>query len=350
MQNWEKLLLNPDVTILEALKTISEGAAQIVLVVESDRRLLGTVTDGDIRRGILSGYALSDPISIVMNVNPVKFVGKEATRDHLMETMLKKHIHQLPIVDSQNRVVGLETIDELLKPASKDNLVVVMSGGVGKRLQPLTNDTPKPMLTVGEKPLLELNLEKLRAQGFKRFCFTVGYKAEVIKNYFQKGEKWDVSIDYIHEETPLGTAGGLYYLAKKETNPIIVMNGDLLTAVNFNNLLSFHDKSKADCTVCVREFETKLPYGIIEVKNHRVISIQEKPVYKYFVNAGIYVICSDLLQYIPPNEYYQMTTFLEKLIHLKCKVEAFPLMEYWSDIGQPFDYEKTCQEFEELLT
>ncbi len=349
MLDWDKLLLSSQTTILEALKTISEGTAQIVLVVDNHRKLLGTVTDGDIRRGILSGYSLNDPIEIVMNKNPIKLLGLETEKERLMEIMLENRIHQLPLVDKVNRVIGLETLDALLQPAFKDNLVVIMSGGIGKRLQPLTNDTPKPMLAMGEKPLLELNLEKLRAQGFRRFCFTVGYKAEVIKDHFKEGGNWNVSIEYIHEETPLGTAGGLHYLEKKETQPIIVMNGDLLTAVNFNNLLKFHNKNRADCTVCVREFEYALPYGVIEVKNHRVTSIKEKPIYKHFVNAGIYVISPDLLKHIPKNEYYLMTSFLEKLISLKCKVEAFPLMEYWSDIGQPIDYAKTCQEFEEFL-
>jgi len=199
---WEKLLLPPETTILNTLKTIGEGTAQIVLIVDDNKKLLGTVTDGDIRRGILEGYALTDPIKKVMNPNPIKLLHPENNKEKLIATMLKHHIHQLPLIDEKGRVVGLQTIDELLQSQSRENLVVIMSGGLGKRLQPLTNDKPKPMLAMGGKPLLEINIEKLRLQGFKRFCFTVGYKAEMIKEYFKEGDQWDVSIDYIHEEKP----------------------------------------------------------------------------------------------------------------------------------------------------
>jgi dTDP-glucose pyrophosphorylase/predicted transcriptional regulator len=346
---WEKLLLNPEATILNTLKTITDGAAKIVLIVDDNNKLLGTVTDGDIRRGILEGCALTDPIKKVMNPNPVKSLNHENNKEKLMAIMLKNHIHQLPLVDEKGKVVGLQTIDQLLQSQSRENLVVIMSGGLGKRLQPLTNDRPKPMLVMGGKPLLEINIEKLRLQGFKRFCLTVGYKAEIIKEYFKAGDQWDISIDYIHEEKPLGTAGALSFLNEKETLPIIVINGDLLTTVNFNNLLDFHNQSEAACTVCIREIDCQLPYGVVEIENQCLIGIKEKPVYKYFVNAGMYVINPSLLAHIPKNEYYQMNCFLQDAINKRYQVNAFPLMEYWSDIGQLPDYEKACQAFEEMV-
>lgn len=350
MELWKKLLLRPRATILETLKRITEGSAQIVLVVDDDEKLLGTVTDGDIRSAILEGYSLNDSIEKIMNPNPIKHFHDNYNKDALIDIMVKNRIHQLPLVDFKGKVVGLQTIDELLRPKARDNLVVIMCGGAGTRLLPLTNNTPKPMLMVGGKPLLELNLERLKAQGFKRFCLTVGFKAEIIKEYFQDGNRWDISIEYIHEDKPLGTAGALHLLENKEKLPIVVMNGDLLTGMRFDELLDFNDDNQADCIICVREFDYQLPYGVVQVKNQRVINIKEKPTYKYFVNAGVYILDSKILSYIPKNQYYLMTSFLDKLIEIKFKVIAFPLLEYWSDIGQLTDYEKACRDFNEVMS
>lgn len=284
-----------------------------------------------------------------MNSNPIKLIKNGNDKAKLIEIMVENKIHQLPLVDERGKIVGLQTIDELLHFNKRDNLVVIMSGGIGKRLQPLTNDVPKPMLLLGGKPLLEVILEKLHKQGFNRFCFTVGYKAEMIMEYFGDGKKWDVSIDYIHEEKPLGTAGALYVLENKEKLPIVVINGDLLTTINFNHFLDFHYKSDADCTMCIREFDYQLPYGVVEIKNNQVTQIQEKPIYKHFVNAGMYVLNPELLKHIPKNEFYLMTQYLEKLVQIGHKVKAFPLIEYWSDIGQLPDYEKACREFDDVM-
>lgn len=349
MESWDKLLISSDVSIIDTLKTISRGSAQIVLVVDENRRLLGTVTDGDIRQGILDGYSLEDPVRTIMNPNPIKLVQDDVDKEKLINIMIKNHIHQLPLVDIDDKVIGLQTIDDLLQPEIRDNLVVIMSGGAGKRLMPLTTDTPKPMLVMGGKPLLENTIENLRSQGFRRFCITVAYKAEIIADYFGDGSKWDVSIEYIYEDQPLGTAGALRFLEAKEASPIVVMNGDLLTTIKFTNFLSFHAKNTSDCTVCIREFDYQLPYGVVEIQNQKILAIKEKPVYKHFVNAGMYIINPDLLKHIPMNVAYEMPNYLDTLIQLGYKVQGFPLMEYWSDIGQIKDYEKACREFEEVM-
>jgi dTDP-glucose pyrophosphorylase len=349
MESWYQVLIRPEQSIIEALKAISKGSAQIVLVIDSENRLLGTVTDGDIRQGILDGYSLDDPVEKIMNPNPIRVIPEGMSKEALIDVMIKNHIHQLPLVDNLGRVTGLQTIDELLQPDVRGNLVVIMSGGIGKRLMPLTNDRPKPMLAIGGKPLLEVNMDNLRAQGFRRFCFTVAYKAEMITEYFGDGSKWGVSIDYIYEETPLGTAGSLQFLESKETQPIIVMNGDLLTTIQFSNLLNFHYKNKTECSVCIREYEYQIPYGVIETQNQKITAIKEKPICKYYVNAGIYIINPNLLRHLPKNEVSQMPNYLEQLIELGYKVEAFPLMEYWSDIGQIKDYERACREFDEIM-
>jgi len=349
MKEYEKIFLLPDSSIHVAIKKLDKNEAHIVLIVDDKGKLLGTVTDGDVRRGILKGYALSEPVSKIMNAHPIKLIYANNSNEQLVSLMENHNVQQLPLIDRVGKVIGLKTLDELLQPKSIDNLVVIMSGGEGKRMLPLTHEKPKPMLTMGGKPLLEVIIANLQSQGFKRFCFTVGYKAEIIKEYFGDGQQWGVSIDYIHEQQPLGTAGALRQLTPQEQLPVLVMNGDLLTTIKLTHVLKFHEKYQADCTICIREFAFQLPYGVVEIKSQQVTGIQEKPEFKYFVNAGMYVINPQLLTHIPHNRYYQMTSFLDHLIALKCKVEAFPLMEYWSDIGQLTDYEKACREFEEVM-
>lgn len=349
MDLWKNILIDQKTIILEALKVITAGTAQIALVIDHNLRLIGTVTDGDIRTGILAGTKLEEPVEKVMNKEPIKAIESISDRETLLSLMLGHHIRQLPIVNKKGQVVGLRTLDELLQVKKRENLVVIMSGGAGKRLQPLTNDLPKPMLAVGGKPLLEVNLEKLKAQGFNRFCLTVGYKAEIIKDYFQDGSKWGVFIQYIDEEKPLGTAGALGFLENQESQPFIVMNGDLLTMTRFDNLLDFHVNNKADCTLCIREFDYQLPYGVVEIENQKVIAIKEKPSYRYLVNAGMYVLEPSLVALIAKNQPMQMPYFLEKIISLGYCMKIFPLMEYWSDIGQLTDYEKACREFDKVM-
>lgn len=349
MDLWKNILINKNTTILESLKKITVGTAQIALVVDEDLHLIATVTDGDIRTGILEGVTLEDSVEKIMNCHPIKAVVNLKNREQLLELMLSHHIRQLPIVDEFGKVVGLQTLDELLLVKKRQNLVVIMSGGEGVRLRPLTNDLPKPMLAVGGKPLLEINIEKLRAQGFERFCLTVGYKATIIKDYFGDGSKWGISIQYIHEEQPLGTAGALVFLENQESLPFVVMNGDLLTMTRFDNLLDFHVNNAADCTLCIREFDYQLPYGVVEIKNQNVICINEKPNYRFPVNAGLYVFNPSLVSLIPRDQPMQMPDFLDKLISMGYSTKVFPLIEYWSDIGQLKDYEKACREFEEVM-
>lgn len=348
MSKWGSLLLGTETTLFDTLRTLAAGSAQIVLIVDENRKLLGTVTDGDIRRGILKGCALTDPVKTVMNGNPVTLIYGDHNNEALLALMVKNHIHQLPLVDKKGCVQELLTMDALLNLADKPNLVVIMSGGLGKRLKPLTDTIPKPMLKMGGKPLLESNIEKLKMEGFKRFCITVGYKAEMIKSHFGDGSRWDVSIEYIHEDKPLGTAGALSYLPK-EQSPILVMNGDLLTSVKFSNLMDFHEKNAADFTLCVRSFEYQFPYGVVELDNHTITGIKEKPLYKHYVNAGVYVMNPSMLEFIPKDTYFPMTDLIENLISMDKKVQGFPLMEYWSDIGQLNDYEKACQDFEQVM-
>ncbi|MBI3315522.1 MAG: nucleotidyltransferase family protein, partial [Candidatus Omnitrophica bacterium] len=291
MKGWRKTLVRPSVKIRQVLKTIDEGSFRIALVVDKDRRLLGTVTDGDARRGILRGISLDDRAERVMKKDPVS-VRIYEDKARMLRIMREKQVFQMPLLDAEGRVVGLELLDELEeKPQGKENWVVLMAGGLGSRLKPLTDHCPKPLLRVGKKPLLETILENFVEYGFRKFYFSVHYKDEMVKGHFGDGSDWGVEIRYLHEDERLGTAGGLGLIQERPAKPLIVMNGDLLTKVNFNHLLDFHAEQKAAGTLCLREYDFQVPYGVVRLDSrHGVRGIDEKPVQRFFINAGIYVI------------------------------------------------------------
>ena len=222
-----------------------------------------------------------------------------------------------------------------------------MAGGRGQRLRPLTENTPKPLLNVGSKPLLENIIENIREYGLSKFFITLKYKADMIEDYFGDGSQWDVNISYVREKNKLGTAGAISLLPESPSEPLIVMNGDLLTKVNFENILEFHTINKAEATICGREYDFQVPYGVIQVDKHNLVSIQEKPVHSFFVNAGIYVLEPHILTLIPQDQSFDITQLFEKLLHLKKNVNVFPIHEYWTDIGQLDDYVRATGEYEQ---
>ncbi|HZG59688.1 MAG TPA: nucleotidyltransferase family protein [Anoxybacillus sp.] len=348
MRNWKELLVSPSTSIIETMKNIDQTAAQIALVVDDDFRLLGTVTDGDIRRGILRGISLDDQVSKVMNKNPIT-MKKEASKQEIKRMFQEKKLRQLPILNKNNQVVDVIFSDVLFDSVSFDNWVVLMAGGLGTRLRPLTENIPKPMLTVGTKPILQTILESFIEHGFHQFYFSVNYKREIIKEYFGDGLGWGVSIQYLDEDQRLGTAGALSLFTEKPTKPIIVMNGDILTKVNFQQLLQFHEENASVATMCVREYQHQVPYGVVRTEGTRLCSIEEKPVERYFVNAGIYVLNPEALELIPKNEYFDMPALFESLIKLQKKTNVFPIREYWLDIGKMNDFEKANLEFSEVF-
>ena len=321
---------------------------QFVAVVDDEMLLLGTVTDGDIRRGILNGFPLESPISTVMNSLP--FIEQEGRKNvYYKKRMRERKLKQLPITSSDNILQRILFSDELELAIKKDNKVVLMVGGLGTRLRPLTEKTPKPMLNVGNKPILETIIESFKGYGFTNFVLSVNYKKEMIMDYFQDGSHLGVNITYIEETKRLGTAGALSLLSDKPSEPFFVMNGDLLTKINFEQLLDFHYETDSAATMCVREYEYQIPYGVIQTENHKLLSIVEKPVHKSFVNAGIYVLNPTVLNYVPSGEFYDMPELYKKLMNEHDKVSAFPLREYWLDIGRLDDYEKANGVFKEGL-
>jgi dTDP-glucose pyrophosphorylase len=348
MMDWKKISVQPDQPLREALAAIDEGGVQIALVVDTQETLLGVVTDGDIRRGILDDIDLDAPVQTVMNEDPVTATPQE-DRQSLIDRMQARRIHQIPLIDDGGHIVGVEVLDDLLKPEARPNPVVLMAGGLGTRLRPLTDDCPKPLLEVGEQPILETILEGFIAHGFHRFYLSVNYKAGMIENYFGDGSDWGVDISYVHEEQRLGTAGPLSLLPDRPDETMIVMNGDLLTKLNFAHLLDFHREHESKATMCVREHETQVPYGVVETNDQYMTGLEEKPTERYFVNAGIYALEPEALDLIPESEFYDMTELFEQLVDRERHVTVFPVREYWQDVGQKEDFRRVNGEYEEVF-
>lgn len=334
----------PTTSIHETIKKIDRSALQVALVVDEQNKLLGTVTDGDVRRGMLKAISLQEPVSVIMNPNPIT-AGPNEPSDAILAMMKRRRLHHIPVVDRAGRLVGLEVLDELLRPAPHDNVVVLMAGGRGTRLLPLTENCPKPMLQVDGKPILENILLDLIEHGFRRFYITVYYKADMIRGHFGGGGQWGVSIEYIEEDKQLGTAGALSLLQETPSVPLLVMNGDLLTKVNFQYLLDFHNGNKAKATMCIREYDIKIPYGVVEIEKQNIRGIDEKPAHRFFVNAGIYVLDPVVLELIPKNTFFNMTDIFKKLIENDYETAVFPIREHWLDIGQIDDLEKARVEY-----
>lgn len=344
MKNWRDLIVSPDTSVVEAVRIIDAGSVQIAIVADRDDRILGTVTDGDVRRGLLKSIPLTSPVSAIMNSNPTT-AGINEIRDEILAKMRAKLIRQVPVVDESGRVVSVEILDEMVSRHHRENWVVLMAGGAGTRLRPLTDDCPKPLLRIGKKPLLETILGNFVHHGFTNFFISVNYKAQMIKDYFRDGSEWGVQVEYLEEREMLGTAGCLSLLPKHPRHPIVVMNGDLLTKVNFDHLLDFHAEHRAFATMCVREYDFQVPYGVVRIDKHRIVAIDEKPVHRFFVNAGIYVLDAEAIALIPPSGLYDMPDLLSRIVADGRETAAFPIREYWLDVGRVDDFERANGEF-----
>lgn len=349
MTNWQSILVKPETEIIEAIRIIDESTLQIALVVDENGVLIGTLTDGDIRRAILKGTDLTRAVSEVMNSTPIA-ADLNDSRESILAIMRATKIRQIPVIDSQGVVAGLELFNNLIQPAARENVVVLMAGGLGNRLRPLTNDCPKPLLKVGSKPILETILESFIDHGFRRFYIAVNYRADMIKHHFGNGSRWGVDIEYLHEEQRLGTAGPLGLLPEKPTHPVLVMNGDLLTKVNFQQLLDFHNEHRVLATMCVREYDHHIPYGVVQLDKHRLKNIEEKPVQRCFVNAGIYVLSPKALEIIPHNQFFDMPDVFKELIQQKQETAVFPIHEYWLDIGRVDDFERADLDYPKVFS
>ena len=348
MSDWKKTLIAPTASIRQAIQAIEEGVLQIALVVDPNLRLLGVVTDGDIRRGILRSIPLEEPVEKVMNHLPTVARAHEHP-EQILALMKLKMLRQIPIVDDADRVVGVEILEELIHLRERDNWVVLMAGGLGTRLAPLTDHCPKPMLEVGDKPLLATIIEGFRDQGFRRFYISVNYMAEVITRYFGDGKDWGVSIHYLEEKERLGTAGALTLLPERPPAPFFVVNADLLTKINYVQMLDFHREHQAAATMGVREYSFEVPYGVVRLDRHRLLGIDEKPTHSFFVNSGAYVLAPEVLELIPEGGMFNMPELFERLIAQGDRTLAFPIREYWLDIGRPEDFSRANGEYRKLF-
>lgn len=347
MSDIKNIVLNKKDTILKALELLDLYALRIVLVVDENNHLLGSVTDGDIRRGLLKGQDLHAPVESIMHTTPYSIEEGSLTDRQIFEIMREKRYLALPIIKN-GQLVNVITLDDLIRTKRKENPVFIMAGGFGTRLRPLTDTCPKPMLPVGGKPLLETIILSLKAQGFYKFYISTHYLPAIIQQHFGNGEKLGVQIQYVHEDEPLGTGGALSLLPKNEISlPFIVINGDVLTNMNFSNLVDFHEKNEAIATMCVREFQYQIPYGVVNSKNNLIESMTEKPSYYFDINTGIYVISPELLDQVKAK-FIGMPTILEQQISKQHKVSTYPLHEYWLDIGHIEDYNRAQKDIHML--
>lgn len=338
IENLEQLTIKPDASIRAALEKISKGAKQIVLVVDDSRKLLGTVTDGDIRRGLLRGLGLETQVSEVMNQKP-HTANPEDDISEVLDREVKEYIHNVPVIDSEGILVGLLTDEDRLAVQLQSTPVVLMAGGRGVRLHPLTLDTPKPMLKIGDTPIIEIIIRNLRAQGFRKIYISINFLGEVIESHIKDGSWLGVEVEYLYEDQPLGTAGAIAQLSGSITEPLLVMNSDLLTKTDFRRLVKNHKKSEASATLGVREYSIQIPYGVVNLDGETVDSISEKPTHRTLVSAGIYALSPSVLDLATAGEYCDMPTLLDRVREQGNKVVAFPIHESWLDIGRHEDLE-----------
>lgn len=341
--------ISPRATIREAMQCINRNSRGLALIVDDDGRLLHPVTDGDLRRAVLSGSNLQAPVSDLLDRREVLPSPKPVTAPYgtpaaeLLRIMREHTIHHLPLLDEDGRVVDVSLLDDLAQQYDPPIQAVVMAGGFGKRLTPLTNETPKPMLRVGDKPILEHIVGQLQEAGIRRVSLTTHYRPEVIENHFGDGEAFGMEIAYVNEDQPLGTAGSLS-LVKPSDEPLLVMNGDILTRVDFRAMLAFHREHRADLTVGVRQYDVNVPYGVVHCQGADVRLVEEKPVLNFFVNAGIYLIEPTAHRQVPCDRRFDMTDLIAELKAQGRSVVAFPIVEYWLDIGQHGDYSQAQQD------
>ena len=347
--NWKQSVILPTASVKDVMQVMDKSALQIAFVVDEENRLLGVVTDGDVRGSIWRGGDLSQSVAAIMNAHPI--VAPQGTeRSALLRLMKAKSIRQIPLVDEENHIVGLAQMEDLLYRPQRDNIVVLMAGGLGTRLRPLTDKIPKPLLKIGAKPILETILESFLDAGFHRFYFAVNYKSQMIEDYFGDGSRFGAEIEYLHEKKRMGTAGALYFLPEAPKEPILVMNGDLLTKVDFGELLDYHMEQEAAATMAVREYNYQVPYGVIDFDGERIAAIREKPSYSFFVNAGIYVLSPEAVARVDKEEFFDMPQLFDELVAAGQKTTVYPVHEYWLDIGRMDDFQRAQEEYGEMFT
>ncbi|MCE5181758.1 MAG: nucleotidyltransferase family protein [Anaerolineaceae bacterium] len=335
---WRQAILPANATIQQAIHNLDAVAIQIALVVSNDDILLGTITDGDIRRGLLRGLDINSSIEGIIHRDPL-VVPPKLGRDTVLQLMQANQIHQLPVVDESRRVLGLHLWGELVAPRRHQNTMVIMAGGQGTRLRPYTENCPKPLLKIGGKPMLEHIIERSRAEGFQHFIIAIHYLGHMIEDYFGDGSRWQVKIDYLRENAPLGTAGAISLLHSRPEMPFLVSNGDVLTDIRYGELLDFHCYHNAAATMAVRLHEWQHPFGVVRTKGVDIIGFEEKPIARSHINAGIYVLEPGVLEALEDGEHCDMPTLFGRLQERGQRTIVYPMHEPWLDVGHKEEFE-----------
>ena len=348
MNSWKRILVNTKMPIKEVMLLLNLGKYRIAFICENQNKLLGVITDGDIRRHLLNGGSIDEPVEYAMNFNPIvcSHIMPKIKRHSLMK---QKDILSMPIVNDNGIVVGIELRGSDKYEHHIDRPVLIMAGGFGTRLGALTADLPKPMLKIGDKPILQHIIERLKAQGFGIIFLSVHYKKEKIIEFFGSGEQMGVKLHYLHEEHPLGTGGAIGLIPKEFDNyPLLIVNGDIISNIDFDSLVSYHQENNFFATMCLRRLQHKVAYGVVETKDNRVVSQKEKPIISYKINAGIYVISKKFKHVLVSGERVDMPTLIERGVKKGKPVGAFTLEDYWIDVGVPEDFNKARSEVEPL--
>jgi dTDP-glucose pyrophosphorylase len=333
---WQRALLSADATLQRAIRNLDATSLQIALVVSDDGALIGTVTDGDIRRGLLRGLSLESPIESIIFRDPL-VVPPQMGSEMVLQLMQANKIHQLPVVNGARHVVGLHLWESLIVPGHRPNIMVIMAGGQGTRLRPHTENCPKPLLPVGGKPMLEHIIERAKSHGFERFVLSIHFLGHMIEEHFGDGSRWGVSIEYVREDIPLGTAGALSLLHPQPDAPFLVSNGDVLTDIHYGDILDFHRRHEASATMAVRLHEWQHPFGVVHTNGVDIVGFEEKPVSRTHINAGIYVLDPAALQTLDAGQYCDMPTLFSRLQERPARTIVYPMHEPWLDVGRADD-------------
>jgi len=346
---WRQAILPVESTIQEAIRNLDKVGIKIILVVNPARELQGTISDGDIRRGLLKGLDLSSPIESIIHRNAF-VVTPEMGPEMVRQLMTVNKIQQVPVVDKNHHVVGLHLWDEISVPSLRPNLMVIMAGGMGTRLRPHTETCPKPMLPVAGKPMLEHIIDRAKQEGFNRFILAIHYLGNMIEEHFGRGDKIGVKIDYLREKTPLGTAGALGLLNPIPDAPFVVTNGDVVTDIRYGELIDFHSRHAAIATMAVRTHEWQHPFGVVQIKGVEIVGLEEKPVARSHINAGVYALSPVALKELKPGDSCDMPTLFRRLQADAKRTVAYPMHEPWLDVGRVDDYATAQQNLRDPQT
>lgn len=333
---WHQAILSANATIQQAIRNLDQVAIKIVLVVNDAGVLEGTISDGDIRRGLLKGLDLNSPIASVIHRNAL-VVPSEIGREMVKQLMVANKVQQIPMVDEHHHLVGLHLWDEITTPPKRSNLMVIMAGGMGTRLRPHTENCPKPLLPVAGKPMLEHIIDRAKLEGFSHFVLAIHYLGQMIEEHFGNGERLNVQIDYLREQSPLGTAGAIGLLNPRPSAPFVVTNGDVITDIRYGELLDFHIRHDATATMAVRVHEWQHPFGVVQTQGLEIIGFEEKPVARSHINAGVYALDPAVLSFLSAEAHCDMPTLFERLQAKAKRTVAYPMHEPWLDVGRPDD-------------